>query len=704
MTGPDREALDDMLAAAVALAGDDELVTHALSRDVELPMGAGTMALVTLDNGHDHTKPNSFGARGLASLNTAIDAALDRGDVRAIGITGKPFILAAGADLAELGRLESREQGLTIARIGHAVMRKLGDGGKPSFCFVNGVALGGGVELALHCDYRTVLDSVSAIALPEVFLGLLPGWGGAYLLPNLVGVERALRVIIENPMNQNRMLTGSQAFDLGIADAMFGGADFLERSLQWAAGVLTGGVAVRRPEFDRGDAWRTAVARARAGVDARVHGAAPAPYRALELVEAAASADRDSAFAAEDEALADLAVSPELRAGLYAFDLVQKRAKRPAGAPDKALARDVTTVGIVGAGLMATQLALLFVRRLRVPVVLTDVDELRLEAAVGNVHREVDGLLAKGRVSADEANRLRRLVSGTTDLHRFADADFVVEAVFEDLSVKKKVFGDLESIVGPQTVLATNTSALSVTEMAADLEHPERVVGFHFFNPVAVLPLVEVVRAESTDEATTATALGVARNLKKSAVLVEDAPGFVVNRVLTRFLGEVTKAVDEGTDPAVADSALEPLGLPMSPFVLLQLVGPAVALHVAEHLHEALGDRFHVSRNLRALVDAGKPGLWSWDERGRPYLADDTAALLTGGDSPSTAEQVRERATAALAHEIRLMLDEGVVVAAADVDLCLILGAGWPFHLGGITPYLDRAGISQRVTGRRLST
>jgi 3-hydroxyacyl-CoA dehydrogenase len=194
----------------------------------------------------------------------------------------------------------------------------------------------------------------------------------------------------------------------------------------------------------------------------------------------------------------------------------------------------------------------------------------------------------------------------------------------------------------------------------------------------------------------------VAKNLKKTAVLVRDAPAFVVNRLLARLLGEVTAAVDEGTDPAVADRALHSLGLPMPPFVLLQLVGPAIALHVAQTLHGHFPDRFVVSENLRRLVEAGRPGLWSWDDQGRPYLADDTRALLQLGDAPQTEEQVRERALRAIAQEIAIMLDDGVVGEPQDVDLCLIMGAGWPFHLGGITAYLDREGISEAVNGRRF--
>jgi 3-hydroxyacyl-CoA dehydrogenase len=362
----------------------------------------------------------------------------------------------------------------------------------------------------------------------------------------------------------------------------------------------------------------------------------------------------------------------------------------------------VTKVGVVGAGLMASQLATLFLRRLRVPLVISDLDQDRVDRGLAAIHAEVDKQLGKHRISTDEANRLRALVSGTTDLADFADCDFVIEAVFEELSVKQQVFADLEKHVGPGCVLATNTSSLSVTEMAADLEHPERVVGFHFFNPVAVLPLLEVVAGERTDDETLATALAVAKELKKNAVLVKDATAFVVNRLLLRMMGEVFAAVDEGTPVPVADAALKPLGLPMTPFTLLQLVGPPIALHVGESLHAAFGDRFPVSPNLQAVVAAKRTGFYDWTPDGETYVPDEVLALLQVGDRPSTEEQVRRRALDALAEEIGLMLAEGVVEAPMDIDLCMILGAGWPFHLGGITPYLDRTGVSERVLGRRL--
>ncbi len=671
-----------------------EVVTKALVRLVSVPGLDGQAAVITLDNGFDHSKPTTLGPAGLAHLDQAITTAL-AANPRFIAVTGKPYIFCVGADITGIPLVTSREEAVEIGRLGHRVFARLRAAEVPTFAFVNGAALGGGLELALHCHYRSISSGATALALPEVFLGLVPGWGGTQLLPNLIGIAPAAQVIISNPLMQNKMLKPQQARDLGIADTLLEPADFLERSLEWAAGVVGGTVAVERPEVDR-DMWEPVLFFARQQLDERLHGAVPSAYRALELLGLAKTASFAEGTAAEDETLADLVMSDELRSGLYSFDLVQRRAKRPVGAPSSALARDITKVGIVGAGLMASQLALLFARRLEVPVVLTDLDQSRVDKGVGYVHAELAKQVAKGRLDPGKAAKARGLVRGSVDKSAFADADFVIEAVFEDLGVKKQVWAELEKIVGPECVLATNTSSLSVSAMAADLEHPERVVGFHFFNPVAVLPLLEIVRGERTDDATLATAFAVGKALKKSCVLVRDAPAFVVNRILARLLGEIFAAVDAGTPLELADSALDPLGLPMRPVALTQLVGPAVAYHVAETMHAALPDRFGLSPGLHRIVESGLPLLV--DDQVNPEVA----ALLAGGAAALTAEQLRARALHGLAEEIRLMLDEGVVAEPQDIDLCLILGAGWPFHLGGITPYLDRSGIAEQVTGRRF--
>ncbi|MFK4298236.1 3-hydroxyacyl-CoA dehydrogenase/enoyl-CoA hydratase/carnithine racemase [Arthrobacter sp. GAS37] len=690
----------------------DETVTHSYVQDIELPGNAGTFALITLDNGLDHTKPTTLGPNTLVELGTVLEGLKDRaarGGIVGVGVTGKPYFLVAGADLSAVKQLEEREHGLWMAQLGHDVYATLADLGVPSFAFINGLALGGGLEIALQSTYRTVSTGAGALALPEAFIGLVPGWGGVYILPRLIGPENAVKVMIENPLSNNRTLTGPQAFQLGIADAIFEPADFVEQSIAWAAKVIAGEVVPERSNsVDPADPavaerWAGAVAAGRALVEAKTSNASPAPAKVLDILEANRTMRKAESAALECETLAELMQTDEFRSTVYAFlDLVQKRSKRPAGAPDRKLARPVTKIGVVGAGLMASQLALLFARQLKVPVVLTDIDQERVDKGVAYVHAEVDKLLGKKRISSDAANRTKALVTGSVSKESFADADFVIEAVFEELNVKKQVFAEVEAIVSPECVLATNTSSLSVTAMAEDLQYPERLVGFHFFNPVAVMPLLEIVRAPKTDDAVLATAFELAKGLKKSAVLVKDAAAFVVNRILLRLMGEVIAAFDEGTPAEVADSALRPMGLPMSPFTLSAMVGLPVAQHVQESLHAAFGERFAVSQNLQKLVDNGVKSLWAPGPEGKPVIPAETLALMSFGTTPSTAEQVLRRTQDALAEEIGLMLSEGVVAGPEDIDLCVILGAGWPMFLGGITPYLDRVGASERVNGKRF--
>jgi len=681
----------------------EEVITHSLVRDVDLaPFGFnGSLALITLDNGLDHTRPNTLGPQSLIALDAAITDAVSRKPA-AIAIIGKPFIFAAGADLSALSFLNQREQAVAIGKLGHDVFRRFDEIGIPTFAFINGLALGGGLEIGLHCNYRT-LATTAFTALPEVFLGLVPGWGGATILPKLVGPERAVQVIIGNALNNNTMMKSKDALALGVVDAVFEPADFLEKSVSFAARILNGSLKIDRKDYSSDPAWDAALAAGRAAALKKFGGAELAsPTKALELIAAAKSNSRGTGFDAEDIALADLTMSDPLRASLYAFNVIQKKRKKVEGAPKPAVARKVARVGVVGAGLMASQLALLLLRNLKCPVVMTDIDQERADKGVAWVKNELAKLVEKKRMSAESAARLALLISGSADQSVFAGCDFVIEAIFEELSLKQELFKKLEQIVGPECVLATNTSSLSVQRMSEGLEHPERVVGFHFFNPVAVMPLLEIARTTHTDDATTATAVSIGKELKKTMIICKDAPGFVVNRLLTRFMGEITDAMDEGTDPQVADSAMRSIGFPMSPFELLGLVGPGVALHVAETLHENLGPRYRISPTMQAMVKAGVKTFYIKNEDGT-YAANPAAvALVHKGDSPSTSEQVRLRALKALAEEARMMLDEGVVSTPAEIDLCMLMGAGWPMHLGGILPFLDREGISESVCGQRF--
>lgn len=695
----------------LAGAFSDEVVTHSRIEDVILPHRAGTMALIRLDNDDEH-RPTTLGPNSLIEFGEAVATQIPRaesGEIIGLAVIGKPGYLAAGADLGAVNRIESTEQGRRMAELGHQAYALLEDFPAPTFGFINGTALGGGLEIALAAQYRTVSTGVKALGLPEAFLGLVPGWGGVYRLPRLIGPEAAAEVIFTNALNNNRTLKGPAAFELGMADALLVTERFEHESLDFAAQVITGEQETiqqitRHRERDRSEAaWERAVSAASKAVGTKTGNTAPAPQRALELFQAVPERSREEDRAAEIDALAELIVTDEFADTVYAFlELTQKRAKKPAGVPEAA-PRPVRKVGVVGAGLMASQLALVFAQHLQVPVVLTDVNQERVDRGLEHVRSQLQKLAGRGRMSDEQATAVEGLVTGSTSKVAYAGADLVIEAVFEEIGVKKQVFAELEAVVGPETILATNTSSLSVTEMAADLQHPERVLGFHFFNPVAAMPLVEIVRTPQTADTAIATAFDLATRLRKTPVLVKDSAAFVVNRVLLRLMAEVQRAFDDGTDARTADGAITPIGLPMSPFTLLAMVGIPVAQHVTESLHTAFGKRFHVSGNLQRLVEAGVTELWTRPEAGgEPYIAESTLELMEFGDSPRRAEQILTTVQEALAEEIGLMLTEDVVSSPKDVDLCMILGAGWPMHRGGITPYLDEVGASERVNGRRF--
>jgi len=641
---------------------------------------SGPLALVTIDNGEDYTKPTVLGRSALESLARLLDE-LESGDWSGMVLTGKPFVFCAGADINEFHGVDP-ERARLGSRVGHELFARFAELPYPTLAAVNGACLGGGLELALHCDYRTISTAVRHFGCPEVFLGLFPAWGGTQLVPRLAGVDDAIRVIVTNPLRQNKLLTGAEAHELGLTDALLEPTEFLDYSIA---------LLRKRPERPRPGARpldtaeaADALAKARRQLDDSLHGAAPAPYKALELIEGAASGwSIEEGYAAEEEAIAELLPSRQAQASLYAFDLIERRAKRNPGRPD-AEARTIAKVGIVGAGLMATQLATRFLRRLEVPIAIRDLDQEIVDRALAGIQAELETLVQKGRYDEGKARFLASLVTGGTGYDHFADCDFVLEAVFEEMAVKQEVFAELEAVVSPGCVLATNTSALSVTDMGANLEHPERLAGLHFFNPVAVLPLVEIIRTPETDDTTLATVWGVAAKLRKRPVLVKDAPAFVVNRVLTRMTVVLMDALEQGNRVEETDEAILRLGMPMAPSVLLQMVGPRVANHVLQTLNEAYPDRFPLSETLANYAE-GK------DE------------IAVRGDAGRSVDELQQAALEAIADEIRHLLDEGVVGSAKDVDTALLLGAGWPFFLGGITKYLDQTGISERVAGQPLA-
>ena len=641
----------------------------------------GPVALVTMDNGADWRKPTTFGAEALGSLAETLHH-LHTSDWSGLVLTGKPLVFAVGADVTQFPGI-TPERAREGGKAGHELFGRLRDLPFPTLAAVNGAALGGGLELALHCDIRTIAANVRHVGFPEVFLGLFPAWGGTQLTPRLVGAEAAVRLIVDNPLRQNRLIRAAEALELGLVDHVLEPVEFLDESLELLLRRIESGGGKRRPAADLADASEV-VRKARSRVDDVVHGQAPAPYRALELIEGAASWSLEEGYAAEEDALAELLPGPEAQASIYAYDVVERRIKRPAGIPD-AQPRKVQAVGIVGAGLMATQLATLFLRRLEVPIVLTDVDADRVDAAVDSIRGELAALVAKGRLGEGKARFLGSIVTGGAGVDAYAGCDLVLEAVFEEL--RRQARGLRRARAGRLTRLPPRDEhvvALRGRDGATGSSTRRGVLGLHFFNPVAVLPLVEVVRTPATDEASLATAWDVTRKLGKRGVLVRDAPAFVVNRMLTRQSTVLMGALERGSTFEETDEAALRLGIPMPPSALLAMVGPRVANHVLHTLHGAFGDRFPLSPTLQALADGDLPVLEERDDR------------------PSV-DEIHGQILEALADEARRILDEDVVASAAEIDACLILGAGYPFFRGGITRHLDETGVSTRVSGRPLA-
>ena len=358
--------------------------------------------------------------------------------------------------------------------------------------------------------------------------------------------------------------------------------------------------------------------------------------------------------------------------------LIETSQARPEAAPSA-----IEAVGVVGAGLMASQLALLFAQNLRVPVKISDLSADRVQSALARIRDRLSRQEAQGRLPRGEAAKIGELISGTTSAGEFAGCEAVIEAVFEELPVKQAVFREVEKAVSSKALLLTNTSSLSVGSIARGLDHPERVVGFHVFNPVAVLPLLELVRSPLASDRAIADASALAARVGKTAVPVADSPGFVVNRLLTRLFAEILREVDGGGDPLAVDRALAPWQLPMTPLALIGYIGPVVQLKICDTLHRAFPDRFPRSTALSSLVASGLTGFLGEDGRTSPEVT-----RLLPPPHPVDQHLIRRRVRDALAEETRLMLEEGVVASVEDIDRCMVLGANYP--AGGLTPLLAR--------------
>ena len=658
-------------------------------------------------------KVNVLDEAALADLEAALAQIEADRDLQGVVLrSGKPGSFIAGADVDAIGAITDREQVRTLVRRAHAVFNRLAALPVPTVAAIDGVCLGGGTELALACDSRIASEQPrTQLGFPEILLGIFPAFGGTTRLPRLVGLSAALDLVLTG-----RTLDAKRAQRMGLIARAVPAAWLLDFAHQRLAELGRRPAARRRDRFrPRGSAaWALdgnslgrglVLNRARAMARARGGDRYPAPPAALNVMERGLGRPLEVGLGLEAEWVSDLVVGSVCKNLVRIFRLSERAKKDPVVADAAIQPLAVRSMVLVGAGVMGGGIAELASRN-GIRVRLRDISPPALTRALQTVHRLVEERGRKRRAPARERDAQRGMILPTADLTGIRRPDFAMEAVVEDLDVKRRVFAELEVRMRPDAVLATNTSSLSVSALAEGLEHPGRFCGFHFFNPVHRMPLVEVVRGARTSDQTLVTAVGLARRLGKTPVVVTDAPGFVVNRILMPYLSEAMALLEEGFTIAGIDGAMKRFGMPMGPFEVLDEVGLDVAHKVAGVLGKAFPDRMAPSSALEKLIASGrlgrKNGRGFYLHQGRKRRVDPQVRALIGRPRPRKAqhpEALVERMTLAMINEAARCLEERVVTDAGMLDLAMIFGAGFPPFRGGLLRHADTLGL-QRVATR----
>ncbi len=641
-------------------------------------------------------------------LEELLDRLAKNEAVKAIVIrSGKPDTFIAGADIEEFVRLEDVEAATRLSRDGQLLMQRVADSPKPIVAAIHGACLGGGLELALACRYRVVSDHPrTQLGLPEVQLGLLPGAGGSNRLPRLIGVRAAFDMILTG-----RSERASKALRLGLADEVVPEAILLDTAIAAAERLVRGWRRPRRKggvagfALDRTPLGRMVVYRkAREQVEAKSGGHYPAPLRAIEVVRTGLEHGMTRGLEAEAEAFGELAmteVSRRLVEIFFATTALKKDDGVPAGMGQP---RPVRRLGVVGSGFMGAGIAGTAAVTAGVQVRMRDADLARVGRGIRSATRILEARLRRRRLTPQEFQRQAALLSGTGDWSGFAGADLVIEAVFEELEVKRQVLADLSRVVPTDAVLATNTSTIPIGDIAVAATHPERVLGMHFFSPVEKMPLLEVIPHEGSDVDSVVTAVHFGRRMGKTVIVVADSPGFWVNRILSPYLNEAGFLLEEGVPIETIDAVMTSWGFPVGPVALLDEVGLDVGEKAGQVMHQAFGERLAPSRVIgvmRADDRLGRKngrGFYFYKD-GHKTGADGSVYRLLGvRQSSEYAEgRIEDRLVLAMLNEAAMAMSEGVVRTPRDADLGAIFGIGFPPFRGGPLRTLDAIGAAEVV-------
>jgi len=667
-----------------------------------------TIATVTFDL--PDSKVNLLTADVLMRLNGILDQIEASKEIKAVVIQSKkPNIFIAGADIKEIESIKSAQEGIQKAKFGQDILNKLEDLEIPTIAVIDGVALGGGCELALACTYRIgTFNEKVQIGLPEVNLGIFPGFGGTYRMPRAIGLSEGLKMVLSGKAIDSR-----KAHKIGLFDRLVPQAGLEDSVKEIVEEIIAKPSRVKyRPKKKKGLlgllesnrlGHEVIFLQSRQGILKATKGFYPAPLSALEVIRKNYYLGRIKGLELEAREFASLAVTDVSKNLIRVFYLSEKFKKFNIEGGDTLKPQPIDKAAILGAGVMGGGIAQIFSTK-DIGVRLKDINLTALASglkAAYDVYREA---VKKKRLTQAAANRKMGRITATLDYSGFQNADVVIEAVVENLDIKKKVFKELSGSVSPKTILATNTSALSVTEMAKQAKDPSKVVGFHFFNPVHLMPLVEVIAAKQTSSDTIVSALALARKLSKIPILVKDSPGFLVNRVLLHYINEAGHVLEESGDVEGIDGAMTSFGMPMGPFALSDAVGLDVGIKVLHILKDAFGDRYDSVQVFDNVIDAkllGKKtlaGFYVYHGSKKKLLNPQIKEMVPNIHfSALDAKDCQRRLICMMINEAARCLEDRIIADAETVDCGMVFGTGFPAFRGGLLRYADTLGAKALV-------
>ncbi|MCH8823424.1 MAG: enoyl-CoA hydratase/isomerase family protein [Planctomycetes bacterium] len=661
-------------------------------------------------------KVNTFTEQSLHQLNEILNQVVDDETIKALIIkSGKPDSFIAGADIDELAKISTTDDAKEKAEAGHAVFAKLAALEMPTIAVINGACMGGGLEMALACDYRLVTDNPKTkLVLPEVNLGILPGWGGTQRLPRLIGLPAALPMILSGKPADKR-----KAYRSGLVDGVIA-PEFLEEHVIRFVDKIVKRSGKRQVKQRRkrcqplmmrllssfGLGRRLIFHKAHKQIMEKTKGVYPAPLKALQVVKNTASGKTlAEGFKTEIDAFSQLACTSISRNLVWLFQASQ-RAKKIEGSKKVAITKP-QSAGVLGAGIMGGGIAWAL-SNAGLQVRMRDLNWTALGSGMAAAAKMNRAMVKRRKMTENEMNLAMHRIAPTVDYHGFADLDFVIEAVAEDLQLKRKVLAELEDHIRPDTIICTNTSSLRLIDIASALKHPERFVGMHFFNPVNRMPLVEIVSCKKTSQTTIVAAAELVKSLGKIPVIVGDCAGFLVNRILLPYLVESAWMFEEGVDIERIDRVLEKFGMPMGPLALVDEVGLDVGYKVAKILEEAYGERMHVPAALGHVVDCGDllgkkngSGFYLYNngqKKPNPKVSNLTASARQQDQISArelSDEQILDRAILIMVNEAARCIDEGVVKGPEQLDLAMVMGTGFAPFRGGLLHYADERGVGE---------